>query len=68
MELQDKIQVIDFDNTDIDNAAVLLNEAIISSYENNCKLKPIVLKKDPPWWKKDLQAMKLHVRRLRKKY
>ena len=67
-ELQGKIQVIDVNEVDLDTAATFINEAIISSFENNCKLKPIVLRRDPPWWNKDLQSMKLNVRRLRKKY
>ena len=62
--LEEMIQVLDIDDMDIDTSADLINEAIILSFEKNCRLKPVILKRDPPWWNKDLQAMKLNVRRL----
>ena len=44
-DLELELQVIDIDNLDLNEAAIQLNNAIKTSFENNCRLRPTVIKK-----------------------
>ena len=68
-DLEEKLTDIEIDNVDVQLGAKLLEQAIISSYFENCKLRKERTKKpDKPWWNKDLAELNRNVKRLKRRY
>ena len=65
-DLEEKLTDIELDDVDVQVGAKLLEQAIISSYFDNCKLrKERVKKPDKPWWNKELVELNRNVKRLK---
>jgi hypothetical protein len=55
------------DKYDVEIAAETLQEAIITTYHNNCPLKTTKIRRQTPWWTKDLETKIQAVRKLFRK-
>jgi hypothetical protein len=48
---------------DVQIAAETLQEAIITTYHNNCHLKTRKIRRQTPWWTEDLETKRQAVRK-----
>ena len=68
-DLEEKLSDVDLDNVDIQIGAKMVEQAIISSYHDNCKLrKEKVRKPEAPWWNNELRDLERNTKRLKRRY